>query len=171
MENVMNTELNDLLIEDMVMENENNEKKAADEKYQLWVESEEDKYKACTVVSASKKYLWLGIMFAAFAVILEIMAWVVVKEIGVSLILQIPVSICLLFTSTVVDWFNRDEFTMYFARFSDDVSLSYIKENYAIVEIDAHAVLFVDPKDELLYNSWKLYNGDSLYKLEVDYFM
>ena len=167
----MKTELDDLLIEDMVAENQFNEKKTADEKYQLWIEAEHNKYKTCTVMSASKKYLWLGILFATFAVILEVMAWVVVKEIGVSLILQIPIALCLLFSSTVMDWFNRDEFTMYFARFSDDVSLSYIKENYTIVEIDAHAVLFVDNEDEALYTTWKLYNGDSLYKLEVYYFI
>lgn len=167
----MRNELDDLLIEDMVLENTNREDAEIQAAEEEWIVNEKNKYKTCTVVSADAKYLWLGIMFACFAIMMEVVAWAVVKEFGVSLILQIPVAFCLLLSSTIKDWVERDEFTMYFARFSDDVSLSFIKENYRIVEIDAHAVLFVESHHESLYNSWKLYNGDSLYKLEVDYFM
>ncbi len=166
-----NIGLDDLLIQDMVLENQEKESFEQTEAESAFIASEKAKHKSCRIVSASAKYLWLGLLFLGFAIVMEILAWGVVNDVGVALILQLPVALCFLLSSSIIDWFNREEFTLYFAKVEDNISLKFIKDNFEIVDINDYAILFVDMDKTHLYNSWKLYNSESIYKIEVDYFL
>lgn len=167
----MNNQLDDILVEEMVLENQEAENVKRQEEEAEFARKERAKYKKCKVVSADTRYLILGIIFIVMAIVLEVVAWCLTKDVGAAIILQLPVAICLLFSTSLKDWIVREEFTMYFARMDDDVSLKFIKDYYCITEINAHGVVFVDKANESLYNSWKLYNGNNIYKMEIDYFM
>lgn len=161
----------DELIDDMVEENKRNEdleKIQAEAQYHA---EKKAKFKTHTFTSANKWYLIAGCFFALTAIILEILAFSYVPFV-IGCFLQIPVLFAIVLSTTIIDFVKRRNFTIYFVRLSDGPDLSYIKEHYEIMDINAHAVVFVLPGDEAAYRSWKLFQGYSnIYKFEIDYFL
>ena len=126
------------------------------------------------VTSANKLYLFVGLMSILFIIILEAFCIYEFKinsydELGLILLLQIPVLMCLLMSTTLKDYMHREIFNLYLAELNSGLDIDYIKDNYIIVNINEYFVLFVEKDDENLYYVWKLFHDDNLYRLYVNF--
>ena len=130
------------------------------------------------VWSANGWYLFSGILFIVMILILEVC---VVREffikpfkevIGVAVILQLPCSICLLFSTLIRDWVNRKKFNLYYCKLETDIDIDYIKENYSIEDISSNGILFVEKEDSHNFRVWKLLQGYKyMAEVEENYFV
>lgn len=137
-----------------------------------------DRVKTTEVWSANKWYLVCGMSFTILIVLLESVA---VRELFVSddkmeavillFVFQLPVLICLLFTTTIRDYIHRTKFNIYCCELKNGIDIDYIRENYCIEDINKSYVLFVDKGNDHNFCVWSLMQGyDSLYQMEIEMF-
>ena len=125
-----------------------------------------DSVKSVEVWSATKSYLIQGILGVVFAVLLELLAirQIVIgpksEGIGLAIILQLPVLICLLLSSLIRNYKYRKKFNLYYCEL-DNADIKEIKRDYYICEICGHAVLFCEKKDIHNYSIYKILQGSS----------
>ena len=118
-----------------------------------------------TVCSATKKYLWTGIMFTILILTLEITCiWqFFVRPLSETLplivVLQLPAAICLLFSYSYISaWKNRRNFTIYYSYLSKDTDMNTIIDKYQIMDITPSHIVFVDKKDTRSFSDWTINN-------------
>lgn len=136
-----------------------------------------EKVKQKEVWSANSSYLFCGIIFIFLIFALEgcaIRNFFILpmnEAIGLTIILQIPCMLCLIFASFISDWKHRTKFTLYYCKLTYGIDIEYIIENYSIGDIDSNGVLFVKKEDSCNFHTWKVLQGyNSLHETEVKLF-
>ena len=133
---------------------------------------DKNKIKTIEVWSANKWYLFFGVLFVIFFILLEFTA---IKEVfistdkgeafGILFILQIPALVCLLFTTMIGDYKHRTKFNIYYCKLEKGIDIDYIRKNYCIKDINTRDMLFVDKEDDYNFGTWGLlHDCNSLYK-------
>lgn len=119
-----------------------------------------------TVCSATKKYVWTGILFAILIIALEIAGiyQLFVSPLKESLplivLVQLPAAICLLFSySYIAAWKNKQEFIIYYSSLSRDTDLDEIIDKYEIMDISPSHIVFVDKENSNSFCDWKISNN------------
>lgn len=126
-----------------------------------------DKSKVQTkeVWSANKWYLYQGIISVIMIILLEGCAiyQFFVEPLGaaiaLTMVLQLPVSVCLLFATTIKDWKERTKFNIYYIKLETSTDIDYIKQNYSVEDISTRGILFVEKEDSHNFSTWNLLQG------------
>lgn len=131
-----------------------------------------ENYKVKKVNSANKFYLFAGIISIILLIFLEIISirWIILNhdDKWLIILLQIPALLCLAMSTTIKDYKQRRQFNLYLGELHK-VDIRHIKDNFKIVEINESYVLFVEKPDEYLYDIWKIFNDNNLYRLYTQF--